>query len=183
MRYYCIIQSRTSSVRLPAKSLLPIANLPLVVLCFKRASPSFATTIVATSSDSTDDLLSSYMENFKIPFFRGDLNNVLKRYHSICMKFEVKPDDTIIRLTADNPIVDSKFLEKMKIIWEQNNFDYFSAEPNDLKKYGWPKGLSAEFFKAESIYSIDIDNTDDYAKQHVTPQIKKFSKIWQKAFS
>ena len=53
------------------------------------------------------------------------------------------------------------------------------ATPNEtenLIKYGWPKGLSAEFFKAESLYAINSHETDEYQKEHVTPGIKKYSK-------
>ena len=146
MRYICIIQARTTSSRLPAKSLLPIAKMPLAILVAKRAISNFHETWVITSKNESDDLLSSYLETSKIPYFRGELDNVLNRFCSLCLKLKAKPEDTIIRLTADNPLVDDSFLENMKIIWEKYNLDYLSAEPDNLMKYGWPKGLSAEFF-------------------------------------
>ena len=177
MRYVCIIQARTTSTRLPAKCFLPIAKMPLIILCAKRATSSFADTWVAISNHFTDDLLAHCLENFKIPYFRGNLNNVLDRFCALCLRLDIKPEDTIIRLTGDNSLIDNKFLGKMKLIWENYDLDYLSAEPDNLIKYGWPKGLSAEFFKAKSIYSINNIETDEYIKEHVTPSIKKKSKL------
>jgi spore coat polysaccharide biosynthesis protein SpsF (cytidylyltransferase family) len=183
MKYVTIIQARTTSSRLPAKCFLPVANMPLTILCAKRASSLFAETWVAISDHESDDLLANYLETLKIPYFRGHLTNVLNRFATLCLKLNLNPDDTIIRLTGDNPLVDSTFLEKMKVIWENYNFDYLSAQPDylslqpdNLIKYGWPKGLSAEFFKAESLYAINSHETDEYQKEHVTPGIKKYSK-------
>ena len=176
LKYICIIQARTTSSRLPAKSLLPIANMPLAVLCAKRATSKFHDTWVVTSDQASDDLLAKYLEISKIPCFRGNLNNVLNRFCTLCSYQNIKPEDTIIRLTADNPLVDNKFIEKMKVIWESYDLDYLSAEPDDLTKHGWPKGLSAEFFRAQSIYQLNNNGADKMIKEHVTPSIKKFSK-------
>lgn len=175
MKYFTIIQTRTSSSRLPAKCFLPIGGMPLVELCFKRVS-SFSDTYVAISDDKSDDLLASYLQSSKISYFRGHLTNVLKRFTSLCSQLNVHPNDTIIRLTGDNPLVDDIFLKYMKQIWEKNNFNYLSAQPDNLKKYGWPNGLSAEFFRAQSLFDINCNEVDEYSKEHVTPSIKKNSK-------
>ena len=183
MKYITIIQTRTTSSRLPAKCFLPLANMPLVALCAKRAASSFAETWVAISDHESDDLLANYLETSNILCFRGELNNVLNRFAKLSLKLNLNPDDTIIRLTGDNPLVDSKFLEKMRIVWESKKLDYLSAQPDylsvkpdNLKKYGWPKGLSAEFFKVKSLYEINSSQTNEYQKEHVTPGIKQYSK-------
>ena len=46
-----------SSSRLPAKVLLPIENIPLVVLAAKRASNTGIEVLVVTSTDVSDDML------------------------------------------------------------------------------------------------------------------------------
>lgn len=176
MKYITIIQTRTASSRLPAKCFLPLANMPLVTLCFKRAVTSFADTWVAITEDSTDDLLADYLKKMNIPYFRGHSDNVLDRYKKLCIKLNLNPDVTVIRLTGDNPIVDKTFLEKMKIIWENNNLDYLSGLPLNHNDNGWPKGLSAEFFRVRNLYDINTEDADKYTKEHVTPSIKKNSK-------
>lgn len=183
MKYLTIIKTRTTSSRLPAKCFLPLANMPLIALCAKRAASSFAETWVAISDHASDDLLANFLETSNILYFRGDLTNVLNRFAKLSLKLNLKPDDTIIRLTGDNPLVDSKFLEKMRIVWESRKLDYLSAQPDylsvkpdNLIKYGWPKGLSAEFFRVKSLYAINSIQTNEYQKEHVTPGIKQYSK-------
>ena len=173
MAYFCIIQSRTNSTRLPGKCFLPVAGMPLIELCAKRSKTKFAETWVATSSSPSDDLLANMLEKSKISYYRSSLDNVLERFQSLCRKQKVKSDDTVIRLTGDNPLVDSLFLEQMRLVWENNDLDYLSGEPPNLKEFSWPKGLSAEFFKAGSLYDVPNKSTNSYSLEHVTPDIQK----------
>ena len=78
-----ILQARCSSRRLPGKVLKKINQLPLVVLCFKRLSNKGRRVIVATSNHKSDDKLVNLLKKFKIPYYRGSLNNVLSRYQKI----------------------------------------------------------------------------------------------------
>lgn len=173
MKYICIIQTRTNSSRLPGKCFLPFGDFTLVELCAKRAETEFSQTWVAISDAPSDDLLAHRLAAAQIPFFRGGLDNVLDRFYSLCSHQNIEDDDVVIRLTGDNPIVDGVFLEKMRQVWEKNNLDYLSAEPSDLKKFGWPKGLSAEFFKAGLLYASKSKSTDAYNFEHVTPYIRE----------
>ena len=145
MKYICIIQTRTNSSRLPAKCFLPFGNYSLIELCAKRAKTKFSETWVATSDTPSDNLLAYHLKVAQISCFRGNLNNVLDRFASLCQSQNIGNKDVVIRLTGDNPLVDNVFLEKMRVVWEANDLDYLSAEPCDLQKFGWPKGLSAEF--------------------------------------
>ena len=61
---------------------------------------------------------------------------------------------------------------KMKIIWEGNDLEYLTGEPPDLKKHGWPKGLSAEFFRAGWLYESQNLPVDKFNQEHVTPAIR-----------
>lgn len=176
MRYISILQSRTSSARLPGKCFLPLAGMPLVELCAKRTDVDFAESWVATSGDPSDDLLAKRLEFAGVLCFRGSLENVLERFCVLCRDQNISNEDTVIRLTGDNPIVDKFFLHKMKSVWESNNLDYLSGEPNDLLRYGWPKGLSAEFFKAGALYEAYRGCPDSYSCEHVTPSIKENAK-------
>ena len=121
----------------------------------------FAETWVATSNSPSDDLLANILEKSKILYYRDSLDNVLIGLTHYA-ETKVKPDDTIIRLTGDN-LVDSLFLEQMRMVWEDNDFDYLSGEPPNLVKFRWPKGLSAEFFKAGSLYDVHDKSTDSYS--------------------
>lgn len=64
--------------------------------------------VVATSLEKSDDLLAACLSKFDTPCLRGDLNDVLGRF--IQASSDMKDQDLIIRLTGDNPLVDSSFV-------------------------------------------------------------------------
>lgn len=172
MKYLTIIQARTSSTRLPKKSLMPISEIPLVKLCALRADNNFSDLVVATSYEKSDDELAKLLigSNFKI--HRGSLDNVLSRFINIIDEYNLDDEDVVIRLTADNPIVDKHFLELLRTSWENNNLDYLCAEPEDINKSMWPKGLSAEFIKAKNLKESYIKDKSSNNLEHVTPYVK-----------
>ncbi|MDC0954980.1 hypothetical protein OAR83_00605 [Alphaproteobacteria bacterium] len=176
MQYIIILQARTNSRRLPAKCFLPLAGVPLVELCLKRANVDFGEVWAATSTSNSDDLLAKYLSDIQVNCFRGGLNDVLGRFSLLCKTRSIGAKDTVIRLTGDNPIVDVSFLEQMKQIWEKEDLEYLSAQPEDLKDVFWPKGLSAEFFLAGSLYDADNKYASSFDREHVTPSIKANSK-------
>lgn len=172
--YLIILQARTSSRRLPCKSLLPVENDILLTYSIKRILLGLFTDrfIVATSNHYTDNYLCKFVNKISIKLFRGCLENVLSRFVQIANENNLNDNDTIVRLTADNPIVDGIFINKMKKIFEENKFDYFSAQPNNIYQKNWPKGLSAEFFKVKLLRaSLENDKSKDNL-EHVTPYIK-----------
>lgn len=173
MTYLTIIQARSSSSRLPRKSLLPIAGVPLALLCAIRANNNFSRLIVATSNEASDDDLAKMLIEAGVEVFRGSLNNVLSRFINIADKYSLSSEDTIIRLTGDNPIVDGKFLEILKSHWERLELDYLSAEPEDIENSNWPKGLSAEFIKLGLLKNSYMLDKGSYNLEHVTPYVRK----------
>ena len=178
MKYIIILQARMTSSRLPAKVMLPIAGLPMSLLCAKRAMDKEYDFILATSLDSTDNILENLFKKNNIEFYRGNLKNVLERFVNIIDYKKYKDSDVVIRLTADNPVVDKYFLTEMKAVYETKNLDYLSAEPENLKNINWPKGLSAEFIKAGLLRESYYEDKSDINIEHVTYNIRnKLNKI------
>ena len=122
-------------------------------------------TVVLTSDNPTDDFFCYLLEKKKIPFVRGDLKNVKKRF--INFKKNLSKDDIIVRLTSDNVFIDKlliksllkKFLKlKKKYIFLNNKF------------VSLPYGLSVEIFK----YSFKIlKNNSQKDIEHVTYSFPK----------
>lgn len=161
-----LIQARLGSTRLPAKSILPIAGIPLVILVAQRAANTCRVVRVLTSNDPSDDCIVDELVKFNIDYFRGDLTNVLKRY---CDALDGVPHDTkVFRLTADNPIVDGTFLDEMELACNNADADIFYADANEI---GMPVGLSAELTTAGWLRRALQDTTNAYDIEHVTPYI------------
>ena len=100
MKTIAIIQSRLDSERLPNKGLLPIKNIPLTVLVAKRVFSKKYRTLVATTTQKSDNELCEILKRNKIDYFRGSNNNVRKRFLDYCKNYN--DEDIIVRLTADN---------------------------------------------------------------------------------
>lgn len=173
MKYLTVLQMRTSSSRLPGKAFLDFNGTCLYKLCIERAQVPFSKLIVATSNETTDDLLAFKLHKEECLVFRGELGDVLSRFVHISNEFRLASSDVIIRLTGDNPLVDKYFLSEMKQVWEQNDLDYLSAQPKNSGLINWPYGLSAEFFKVELLQKSFVEDLSSYNKEHVTPYISK----------
>jgi len=167
-KIHILMQARTNSSRLQSKSLMPIGKTNLVNLCFLRVykKNNFHYRIL-TSSSYKDNSLVSFLKKKKIPFFRGNLNNVLKRYYIYTRKFSL--NDIIVRLTADNPAVDYLFLLKCLKIYKKFKLDYFSSHHN-VKNI--PYGLSVEIFRVKHLKEVFFKNSSNFEKEHVTPKIR-----------
>ena len=153
MKILAIIQSRSNSIRLPKKSLLPIKNIPNTLLIAKRCSSKKYDTVVATSNKKSDDLLTKLLKKNKIKYFRGSLNNVRNRF--LKCSSNLGNEDIIIRLTADNPFVDNKIIEKVlnEFKLKKKNYIYIDNKFSNL-----PYGISVEvinlgFFRNKKIKS------------------------------
>lgn len=170
VEYLCIIQARLNSSRLPAKIMLDLGGKTLLERVFETVSKSkkIDKIIVATSYEKADDIVEEKLNNLGIECFRGDLNNVLKRFYDVTQKYKCK---NIIRITADNPLMDSKVIDNLISIYEENQVDY-STFSNGVY------GLSAEIFSYDSLKLAYGNANDDFDKEHVTPFINKNCKTY-----
>lgn len=168
MNSVVVLQARTNSSRLPAKVLLYIAGMPIVVLAAKRAGNSGRHVIVATSNQKTDDALAQVLAKFKIPCFRGDLDNTLSR---IVLALENYSDDTrVFRLTADNVIPDGALLDEIEKDFVERNMDYLCCNG---EQSGFPYGVSVELTKLKHLRDALVETNDPFDLEHVTPFIRR----------
>jgi len=163
-----IIQCRLSSSRLPAKALLPVASIPAVKLCALRASNTGLDTIIATSEEASDELLSQIVKDCNFAVHRGPLNDVLRRF--VQATADMSADDILIRLTADNLFPDGAFIQQLVERFKQSGQKYMgTSSPLD----GLPYGMSAEVFTVGVLRKADMAAKSKYDHEHVTPWIKR----------
>ena len=111
MKYVVILQARTTSTRLPAKALLPIAGYPSVSLAALRAANAGGEVIVATSDDASDDALAAEVQTHQIRVVRGSLHDLLARFHRATDS--LSDNDIVVRLTADNVVPDGHLAQDL----------------------------------------------------------------------
>ncbi|MEM8918561.1 MAG: aldo/keto reductase [Pseudomonadota bacterium] len=161
-----VLQARTSSSRLPAKVLLPVAGMPLAVLAAKRAANRGHDVVVATSTERSDDYLAATLEAHGIRVFRGSLDDALGRFAGVV---EECPDDMpVFRLTADNVVPDGELLVAVEADFRNRKLGYLSC---NHKGSGLPYGVSVEITTAGILRSAASKATDPADREHVTPWI------------
>lgn len=167
-RVRIVLQARTSSSRLPAKSLLPIGGLPLAVLCARRLGAAGHEVVLATSEDPSDDLLAQTAQHAGLKVFRGSLNNVLQRF--VRCTADLADGDIVVRATGDNPLPDGRFVGALIERFGAAGGDYFATtSPDD----GLPYGLSAEVFRAGALRSVASSTPDALDFENVTTTLRR----------
>ena len=159
-----IIQARMGSKRLPGKVLLPFGNTLLLQYLIDRVSKSryIDGIVVATSTNSSDDVIHEYCRKNDILCFRGSELDVLCRYYHAALEFGV---DIIVRLTADDPYKDPAIIDCVIETFLDDNVDYCS---NTLEPT-FPEGLDVEVFSAQVLNQAYFTAKSDYCREHVTP--------------
>ncbi len=165
-----IIQARMGSKRLPGKVMKEINGKPLIYYLLKRVQLSSIKNIfVATSVENNNKILLDYLSNNfpKIITYKGSEDNVFSRYLDIARKYSL---ETIIRLTADCPLIDYRIINKMYDNFKSNNLnlDYFSnTTPEEERTY--PDGMDVEIFTLKALEKANKLNLTKSELEHVTP--------------
>ncbi len=168
MKTGIIIQARMASTRLPGKIMTPICEKPLLWHLLERMKSvrNINEIIVATTSSSRDDAVYNFCKEEGIPCFRGSGQDVLNRYISCAAHYHL---DTIIRVTADNPLTDSEGVKCLLDTFHSSGTEYI----HNKHKKGWPFGTGAELVTTEVLYSLEREATADRYREHVTPFIQE----------
>ena len=166
-----IIQARLGSSRLPNKVLLPLPvgskNTIISHIISQLDKVSFISKIVvATSKSQINDKLENYLTSLKVSCYRGDEEDVLSRFYDIATNNDF---DFIIRLTADNPVLDIHYLEEFVKNCIDKDLDYSYSK-------NLPIGCNFEIVKTFKLIESYSLVTSKYEREHVTPYIKTHSK-------
>lgn len=166
MSVIAVIQARMGSTRLPGKSLLPLAGSTVLGLVYNTVSRNDKVdeVIVVTSTENEDDLIEEFCKENNITFFRGDSKNVLSRFMEIARKLD--PLDTIVRVTADNPVNNSTASLKLFCRHFKENNDYTFVEGLSHTVY--------EFIKVEALLTLSsLSSLTEEDREHVTMYFRK----------
>ncbi len=165
MRKVILIQARLSSSRFPKKMLHQLNGISLIEYVYNRCKQSNRAddVVVITSIEKSDDELFELCKSKNIAVYRGDLNNVLKRYIGASEFFDV---DVICRVCGDSPFVDIEAIDKMFLQFNDvATLDYMQTK-NTLN------GFMSEVFTLnllKKIYNADLSVED---KEHVTKYLR-----------
>lgn len=171
MKIGAIIQARMSSSRLSNKVLMPLPyNSDVCVLqqVIRRVSNSklINQVIVATSNHAEDEQIVDIANLENVSYFRGSLDNVLDRFYKTAVKFDL---DCIVRVTSDNPCIDSSILDRVIENHLEVGADYTSTSLINR----FPVGIGCEVINFDALEKAHLNASENYEKEHVTPFIYK----------
>jgi spore coat polysaccharide biosynthesis protein SpsF (cytidylyltransferase family) len=153
-RICAFIAVRMKSKRLPKKALANIEGYTALERVINNIKPSkfVDEIIIATSTNKQDDVIVKLAKDKGIPYFRGDKDNVIKRYFDASEKFKT---DIIVRVTGDCPLMSFEIIDYLIKEHLKQNADFTSLDNNRIPIGTFPEIINSLALK--KLMSLDID--------------------------
>ncbi|MCY4732130.1 glycosyltransferase family protein [Natronomonas gomsonensis] len=163
-----IIQARTGSTRLPGKVMYPLDGLPALEHVITRTAhaDSVNNVVVATSTESQDDVIAQYAPTFGADVIRGSESDVLSRFEYAVGQYD---PEFILRVTGDCPLISPQFIDASIERVRTTDVDYVCAGLNRT----FPRGITCEAFTAESFERVIEQSSEPRHSEHVTPYYRE----------
>ena len=161
----CIIQARMGSSRLPGKALMKSdSGKPLLYYVTNqlRYCSKVKNLVIATTTNQEDDEIEKFANNNSINVFRGKEKDVLDRYFQCAKKHSFS---TIVRITADCPLIDPQIVDKVIEQFFSENCDFAT---NTLTRT-FPIGTDVEVFSFSALNKAWENAQLPSEREHVTP--------------
>lgn len=163
MKVVAIIQARVGSTRLPCKMMLSLHSKPIIEWVIKRVQKSklIDEIVVAIPASSENDVLEQHIKTLNVDVFRGSEDNVLNRFYEAVKN---KNATHIVRICADNPLIDGTEIDNLIEFYNNNPCDYaYNHIPRNNK---YPDGLGAEIISFELLKTLNDVVQSQAHKEH-----------------
>lgn len=164
----CIIQARMGSSRFPGKVMQKIDNDNTVldyVIKQVQSAKNIEKIIVATTNLTEDHVICDHLLLKNVDCYKGSSEDVLDRYYQCAKEFSF---DTIIRITADNPLIDPNIVDLIISEYKNHKCDFAT---NTLYRT-FPYGTEVEVFSFEALEKAWKNAKKPSEREHVTPFIR-----------
>ena len=153
------------SSRLPGKVLMKSDNgTPILyhVINQLRHCSKVKNLVIATTTNQEDDEIEKFADNNSVDVFRGNEKDVLDRYFQCAKKYSFS---TIVRVTADCPLIDPQIVDKVIEQFFSGNYDFAT---NTLTRT-FPIGTDVEVFSFSALNKAWENAQLPSEREHVTP--------------
>ena len=167
-----IVEARMTSSRLPGKHLMEVLGAPILSYLLDRLKTveSIDTIIIATTKNSTDDVLVEFAKQNKVEVYRGDEDDVMGRVLDAAKYFKA---DIICEVTGDCPIIDPQLVEQIIQTYLYNNVAYVNNG-----RQGLPDGMGAQVFSTSTLAHSESQTKESLDREHVTLHIRNNPEIY-----
>lgn len=155
------LQARMASSRFPGKALEKIGNRTILEHCMAALGYVRADYHVLLTDEHSRDTFRIQARQWGFDLFAGSEDDVLDRFARACEHYEV---DTIVRATADNPLVSASLANAILAEHRSVRADYSGY-------LGMPIGTGVEVLSAEALMQADAHADSTYEREHVSPYI------------
>nr|WP_320126428.1 glycosyltransferase family protein [uncultured Shewanella sp.] len=165
-RVICITQARMGSSRLPGKVLAPIQGKPMLEYHLARVHQAKLVNshILATSDTEIDKPIIKFCKLKKQPFFCGSESDVLSRFYHAALQTKATPDDIIVRLTGDCPLISATLIDEAITKHRQGD----NSQYTHISLNYFPRGFDVEVFSMASLTKAYQNATKAAEREHVT---------------
>lgn len=160
------MQTRMGSTRLPGKALLPLAGKPLFVQQASRmkASRFLQTIVVATSTDTADEIIETTCMHENLLCYRGHATDLLDRHFQAALQYNA---DVVIKMPSDCPLIDPAVIDEVLSYYLEHadDFDFVS----NLHPASWPDGNDVEIMSMAALTKAWQEARKPMEREHTTP--------------
>jgi len=170
MKVVCTIEARMGSTRLPGKMMKELydgrSTLEVMVERVRKATVPDEV-VVATSTESGDDMIAEEAEELGVACYRGSETDVLGR---VLEAAKVHDSDVICETTGDCPLHDPAIIDQVCASFlDSPDADYVSS----ILTRRWPNGFDVEVFETETLQRVADATMDESHREHVTTYIRE----------
>jgi spore coat polysaccharide biosynthesis protein SpsF len=154
------------STRLPGKSLLPLAGVPLVGRILERVKKSklLDEVILAIPESSENDVLANLGNLYQIKVYRGSELDLVDRYFNAALESRCK---FIVRIPADNPIIYGEEIDRIISHHLKLRRPGFSSNIAEIFDSRYPDGFGAEIFDFELLKFVYSNSRSNQKSEHI----------------
>lgn len=167
-----IIQARMGSSRLPNKVMMDLCGKPVLWHVINRVKNAthIDYLIVATTRETSDNIIEQQCKLWDVPVFRGPVDDVLTRFFQAVQYLEsmAGPVNMIVRITADCPLIDPHIINSVVNDMVSGDYDYVS----NIDPPTYPDGFDVEIFTRAALDEVYHNATLASEREHVTPAIR-----------
>ena len=179
VKIVCIIQARMGSTRLPGKVMKKINGKTILYYVVERMKQSklINQIVIATTTNTQDDVIVKEAERLDVESFRGSEEDVLSRYYFAAKRYTA---DVVVRITSDCPLIDPEITDKIIRFYLDNGIYNLVTNAGPIaQNRTFPRGLDAEVFSFDILKEAFDNATEEYQREHVTPFIRKNKKLFK----
>lgn len=167
MNTVATIEARMTSSRLPGKMAMRLGGDTVLGVLVDRLLdvPELDGIVLATTTNTSDDVLAAIAETKGIKVFRGSENDVLGRVRGA---LDFAHADVCVEITGDCPLTDPSMVSTMIAEFHGTRGHNAYVANTTGPTLGAPHGLDIQVFEADALRRIDEEHAELDAREHVS---------------